>query len=135
MSTNSLLAALAGGVTLFVMGFIFYVLLLADFFTVAVVKEPPGFLYIVLGELVWGLLLAWVFARARITTVRDGAMAGAWFGFLAALAVGLIMYGATTVADLQYYLVDALVYAVRYAAAGAVIGLVLGRGGTAPAAV
>ena len=132
MSTRSLVAALAGGVTLFILGGLFYVLLLPGFFETAVAKDPPAFLFIVLGEIVWGLLLAWVFSNAGVCTMAAGAKAGAVFGLLVALATGLIMYGATTVADLTYYLGDVVVFAIRYAAAGAVIGWMLER--EAPAA-
>ncbi len=47
---------------------------------------------------------------------------------LIALAYGLPLYGSTTVADLTCYLADAMIWALRYAAAGAVIGWWLGRG-------
>lgn len=119
-------AAVAGGLTLFLMGFIFYVLLLADFFDSSVAKDPLDFPFIVLGEVVWGGLLVWIFSRAGISTLADGAKAGAVFGFLAALAFGFIMYGATTVADFTYYLADSVVWAIRYAVAGAVVGWSLG---------
>ena len=58
---------------------------------------------------------------------------GATFGFLAALAYGLILYGATTMADLTYYMGDAVAFAVRYGAAGAVIAWLLGKGSAASA--
>ena len=113
------------------MGGIFYGLLLADFFAIEAAKDPPDFLFIVPGEVVFGFLLAWVLSRMGTSTVVDGAKDGALIGFLIALAYGLLLYGSTTLADLTHYLVDAVVWAVRYAAAGAVIGWLLGRGAKA----
>ncbi len=127
MNTKTLVAGVAGGLTLFLTGFIFYGLLLADFFYTAVTKDPLSFPFIVLGEVLFGYLLAWIFGHAGTATLADGARNGAIIGFLIALAYGLIQYGATTIADLSYYLVDAVVWAVRFGAAGAVVGWYLGR--------
>ena len=131
MNTKTLIAAVAGGLTLFVTGGIFYVLLLGDFFTVDVTKDPPDLLFIAPGEIVFGCLLAWIFSRSGTSTVAGGAKDGALIGFLIALGYGLLLYGSTTIADLTLYLADAVVWAVRFAAAGAVIGWLLGRGATA----
>ena len=127
MNTKTLVAAVAGGLTLFLTGFIFYELLLADFFATSVAKDPLSFPFIVLGEVVFGFLLAWVFGRSGTSTLADGAKDGAMIGFLIALAYGSILYGATTIADLSYYVADAVVWAVRFGAAGAVVGWYFGR--------
>ena len=131
MNTKMIVAAVAGGLTLFLLGGLIYVLLLADFFTVDVSRDPANLLYIVPGELVFGCLLAWVLSCYGTSTVVDGAKNGALIGFLIALGYGLIMYGTTTIADLTLYLVDSVVWAVRFACAGAVIGWWYGRGATA----
>ncbi len=131
MNTKTLIAAAAGGLTLFLTGGLIYVLLLADFFTVEVSRDPANLLYIVPGELVFGCLLAWVLSCCGASSVVDGAKYGALVGFLIALGYGLIMYGATTITDLTHYLVEAVVWAVRFACAGAVIGWWYGRGATA----
>ncbi len=126
MNTKTLVAALAGGLTLFVTGGLFYVLLLKDFFTVDVSTDTINLLFIVPGELVFGCLLGWILSRFGTSTVVDGAKNGALIGFLVALAYGLLLYGSTTMADLTYYLADAVVWAIRYACAGAVVGWLLG---------
>ena len=134
MNTKMLIAAVAGGLTLFVTGGLVYVLLLADFFTVEVTRESANLLYIVPGELVFGCLLAWVLSCCGASSVVDGAKYGALIGCLIALGYGLLLYGATTIADLTYYLVDVVVWAVRFACAGAVIGWWYGRGAMADGA-
>lgn len=131
MNTKTLIAAAAGGLTLFLTGGLVYALLLADFFMVEVSRDPANLLYIVPGELVFGCLLAWVLSCCGTSSVVDGAKNGALIGFLIALGYGLLMYGTTTIADLTYYLVDVVVWAVRFACAGAVIGWWFGRGATA----
>ena len=131
MNTKTLIAAVAGGLTLFLTGGLVYVLLLADFFMIAVSRDPVNLLFIVPGELVFGCLLAWVLSCCGASSVVDGAKYGALIGLLIALGYGLIMYGATTITDLTHYLVEAVVWAVRFACAGAVIGWWYGRGATA----
>ena len=126
MNPKMLAAGVAGGLTLFVMGFVFYVLLLSDFFTTDVARDPPTLYVIVIGEVLFGILIAWVFSRSGTSTLADGAVAGAILGFLIALGFGLIMYGATTITDLTHYLADSVVYAIRWAVAGAVVGWSLG---------
>ena len=131
MNTKTLIAAAAGGLILFLTGGLVYALLLKDFFTVDVTRDTANLLYIVPGELVFGCLLAWVLSCCGASTVLDGAKYGALIGCLIALGYGLLLYGATTIADLTYHLADAVVWAVRFACAGAVIGWWYGRGATA----
>ena len=131
MNTKMLIAGVAGGLILFVTGGLVYALLLKDFFTVDVTRESEILLFIVPGELVFGCLLAWVLSCCGASTVVDGAKYGALIGCLVALGYGLLLYGSTTIADLTYYLVDVVVWAVRFACAGAVIGWWYGRGATA----
>ena len=128
MKTKEIVAGVAGGIILFALGGIIYVLLFADFFASAIDKDPAGFPFIVGGEVVMGILLAWVLSRFGISNVADGAKNGAIFGAIAALGMGLIMYGAYDMYELSQHLADVVVWAVRYGAAGAVIGWLLGRG-------
>ena len=117
MNSKTLIAALLGGLTLFVMGYIVYGLLLADFYSTSVDRAEPLILYIVLGELVVGYLIAWVFSQTGTSTVADGAKVGAILGFLLALSIGLITYGVYEMAELSTHLVDSLVGAVRFGVA------------------
>ena len=128
MNSKTIVAALLAGLTLFLLGGLFYVLLLGDFFETPVSKDPPGFLFIILGELVGGILLAWVLSRFGTSAADAGAKDGAMFGFLLFLALGLIMHGAYDISALSVYMVDVVISTVRFAVAGAVAGWWLGRG-------
>ncbi|MCZ6757784.1 MAG: hypothetical protein O7C39_05825 [Bacteroidetes bacterium] len=127
MNSKTLIAALLGGLTLFVLGYIVYGLLLADFFASSVDRAEPLILYIGLGELVFGYLIVWVFSQTDTSTAADGAKAGAILGLLLFLGLNLIMYGVFEMYELSTNLVDVLVGTVRFGVAGAVVGWYLGR--------
>lgn len=128
MSQRTILAAIAGGVTLFVLGYLTYVMLLGDFFAAngAAVLEQPTYWAIVLGELVFGCLLAYIFSRwAAISTFAGGFQGGAIIGALMGLGFGLIQFGAMGAMNLTAVAADTVVSLVRVGLAGGVVGLVL----------
>ncbi|MBK8425249.1 MAG: hypothetical protein IPL27_04370 [Lewinellaceae bacterium] len=134
MNTKVLLAALAGAVTTFLTGWLIYGIALKGFFEAqmvesakGVMRTEPGMLYIFLGCLSWSLLLALLYSRwAGITTLKSGAIAGAWISFLIALGANLFSYASMDAFQFPSVVVDALVNAVQGALAGGVIGAVLG---------
>ena len=130
MSQRTILAAVAGAVTLFVLGYLTYVVLLGDFFADhgAGTQAEPVFWAIILGELALGCLMAHIFDRwASIRTFAGGFQAGAVIGCLLAIGFGLIKFGAFGGTDLTAVAVDTVVSVIRYGLAGGVVGMVLGR--------
>lgn len=125
MTTKTLFAGLAGGVALFGMGSLIYILLLPEFFAVASAKSSPQFLYIVLGEIAFGMMMAMVFSRTGVTTMVLGAKHGAFLGGMIALGMGLIFFGAYDFAGMDYWIGEVVAWAVRWGVAGAVIGQML----------
>lgn len=130
MSLRTVLAAVAGAVTLFVLGFLTYVILLGDFFAAhgsAVVDEPVlGAIFV--AELAMAILLTYIFDQwASISTFAGGFKGGAIVGVLVGLNYGLIQYGAAGTMDLTAVAADAVVTLVRAGLAGGVVGLMLGR--------
>ena len=128
------LAAAAGGVTLFILGAVFYVGLLESFFNEAagtsanVYRAEPLMWAIFLGELCAAVLITYIFQRwATIKTLKGGVKGGAVIGLLLGLAINLTMYGTTTMSTLPAVLVDAAVTTIRFSLAGGVIGWLLGR--------
>ena len=125
MTTKTLIAGIAGGAALFGMGSLVYLALLPDFFAVDTAKNPPGFLFIILGEVVFGLFMAMLFSGRGINTMAAGAKHGAILGGIIALGTGLIFMGAYDFASMSYHLGEVVAWAVRWGVAGAVVGQLL----------
>lgn len=136
-NTKTIVAGLIGGVVYFLLGWLFYGILLADFFaentgTAGNVMRPEDEMImwaLLLGNLLWGYFIAYVFNQwAQITTWDGGAKAGALIGVLVMMSLGLIWYGTSTIGTELSGFVDVVVSGVMSAIAGAVIGWWLGRG-------
>ncbi len=140
MNTNKiLLGALAGGVVYFLLGWLVYGILLADFANAYpelkpesvtdITRSPMVMWAMAAGCLVYGLLLAVIFGRwASISTFAAGAKAGAVIALLMALAFDLIWYSLLKTISLNGVLIDPLIACVLGAITGGVIGWVLGYG-------
>lgn len=134
MNTKCLIASIAGAVVLFVGGYVLYELLLGGFFeanmgsATGVIKESPEFLWIAVGQLAGGGVLATALGWKGATDVAGGAQAGAKLGALIAATFGFVALGAMNTSTLTSVVVDVVVTAVLWGAAGAVVGMMLGRG-------
>ena len=133
MNTRVLLAALAGGVGAFLLGWLLYGFLLMDLMNSVnpqvpgYVKDPPMLLGIFLSNVVWALLFALIFTRwAGINTWKAGAIAGAWMSVLIAISIDLYFLAATNVMSVNGMLLDIVANLIMGAAVGAVVGWALG---------
>jgi VanZ family protein len=136
MNNRVILAGIAGGITNFLLGYIFYVALFGEYFrthagtATGVGREMPEWLPLILGNIVLGFLFAMIYNWwASISTFRTGAIRGAWIGFLMTLGIDLISLGTTNVSTTSSVLVDSLIGAVIGAIVGGVVGYVLGHKG------
>jgi len=127
MNSKIIRAAFLGGIILLVSAAILYGLVFKGFFDTPVDRVEPLSLYVILGELSFGFLIAFAFKRTGITTAAAGASFASMLGFLFFLSINLIMYGIYDLMALSTHLVDALVAAVRFGVAGAAVGWYLGR--------
>jgi hypothetical protein len=141
MNIRVLVATLAGGITMFLLGWLIFGILLMDFFKANMInhpglmKDPPNFL----GLIIFNLAFAWLFAFifdywANIRTFIGGLKGGA-----------LIMLPLTIGINFQYLafmnihtgytpvIVDIIAATILGAIAGGVIGFVLGKMGGNPA--
>lgn len=130
------IATLVGAVTLFLLGFFVYAVLLSSFFesnmgsATGVMRADdsmfmPG---LFLGNVSIAALLTFVYLRwAQITTFMTGFKGGLIIGLLMALGYNLIQFSTTNIMNITAALVDALVYALMIGITGGVIGVVLGR--------
>ena len=134
MDKKCLVASIAAAVVFFIGGYVLYGWLLAGFIeanagtATGVVKETPDFLWIAIGQLASGAAIATVLHWKGATAMASGAKAGAQLGALLAASYGFMTLGAMNTSTLTWALVDIVVSAALWAAAGAVAGMMLGRG-------
>jgi len=127
-------AALAGGVVIFLVGWLLYGLLLVSFFeanqgsAVGAMRETPDFMHLGLGQLVFGVFLTVVIDKwARVGGLANGLKIGAIAGLLMGFGFSLTMFAVSNMSNITAALVDPLVFALQMACGGAVIGVVLGE--------
>ena len=132
MTRRFILATVAGMLTIAITGGVLYGLIFANFFRanildLGVMKDPPGFGWIALSHVPFGILLALVVRWRGDWSVRGGAIAGATLGFLMAASYNLAQYGTIRHWSLQLTLLEPFITMTMIGAAGAVVGLVLER--------
>jgi uncharacterized membrane protein len=119
-------------VTIALFGGLLYGVLFAGLFAsnrgsaTGVMKTPPDLLWVGLAHVPFGVLLTLVVQWRGKTTAAGGALTGAILGFLMAASYDLSQYGTTNLWTLKLTLVEPLITMVMIAAAGAVVGMVLG---------
>jgi len=134
MNTRIIVATVAGGAALFLLGFLVYDLLLGVWMKTQMVEykglmnETPNFVTLIVANVVWALLVALIFDRwASISTFLGGLIGGAMISFLMALYFDLMnvsfmnLYAGSTAV-----LVDVIAFTVIGALAAGVIAAVLG---------
>ena len=133
MSKRFIAAVAAGSVTMLLVGFLLYGIVFAGLFREGalmipgVMKPEPEILWILAGQVGFGILLTLIVSWRGATSFVDGARTGAIFGFLMAVGYDFAQYGTSNLWTLEATLVDPFITAVLVGSAGGVIGLVLGR--------
>ena len=141
MNGKTLLAALAGGVASFLLGWLVFGILLKTTYdgmmteAGAAIMRPEAEMMnymwaMILSNLVYGLLLALIFSRwANISTFQSGAIAGGVIAFLVVLSFDLGMYSMMSAwKGGSGLIIDPLINGVVGAVVGGVVGWVLGFG-------
>ena len=135
MSTKRfVLATVAGGIAVFMLGGLLYGVLTVSFFeanqgsAVGVMRETPDYVHLFLGQLVFGALLTvvigtWAGQSGAGVGLRLGAVLGALIGF----AVDLTTFGVTNISNITATLVDPFIMMTQLAVGGAVVGAVLAK--------
>ena len=97
MNTRILVATVAGGAALFLLGFVMYDLVLGTYLKGQMIQYPglmneaPNFVTLIVANIVWALLVALIFDRwATISTFAGGAIGGAMITFFMALYFDLM---------------------------------------------
>jgi hypothetical protein len=130
MDKRFLLATLAGMFTIAVVGGLLYGVVLSSFLRgnildLSVMKSPPGFAWIALSHVPFGILLTLVVYWRGELSLRGGAVAGGLLGLLMAATYDLSQFGTLRHWTLQLTLVEPFIAMVMVAIAGAVVGAVL----------
>lgn len=124
---NFLGAGIAGAVANFLLGWIFYGILLADMFPQPE-ESSQTMVMIFLGCLALGLFMAYIFINwAQISTASGGAKAGAIISLFLALYFDFFQLAMNPEATYTLVAVDVVVMVVMGAITGAIVGLVNGK--------
>lgn len=137
MNTNKLLVgSLLGGVAYFLLGWVLYGIIFKSTMesmmsssASSVMKSDADmdFVALIIGNLVAGFLLAYIFEKwASIRTFKGGLIGGAVLGFLIALSYDSVMLATTTLMTWGGVILDSVIYAIMGGLAGGVIGWWLG---------
>ncbi len=129
------IGTIAGAAVYFLLGYLFYGNLFADFFKknsagplMGVDRADMIIWIIALGNIAHGALLAYVFSKANISTMASGLVTGALIGLLMSAGVDLIMYATTYLANKNAVMADVGLVTVMSGVAGAAVAMVMGMG-------
>ncbi len=134
MDTKKFLTGtIVGGITFFILGYLFYGLLFVDFFNANLgsatgVYKTDDLIWwsLILGNFAGAGLLTYIFLKwAHISTFKSGLRAGTAIGLLMSLSWDLIGYATSNILNLQASMMDVVITTVMTAIAGGVIGAVL----------
>ena len=136
-SKKFLIGTLVGGISFFLLGYLFYGVALNGFFTTHSIapagsmKAMSDFSWwaLILGNLAGAALLTWIFLKlGTVRSFGSGFSTGAVIGFFTALSWNLIGYATGNRLDLTATLADVVVSALLNGIVGGIIGAVLGMG-------
>ena len=118
---NFLIAGIVGGTVDFVLGWLLYGMLFRDQFP----GEMPNMLFIFLGCMTFGFLIAYIFTKwASITRFTTGMVAGAVLGFFLSLWNNFFMRSNSLDVDYQNMLLDIMIGVVMGALVGASVAFI-----------
>lgn len=133
---NTVIATLAGTVSLFLLGWIFYGMLLMNFYetnagsAIGVMREEADMVWwaLVLGNVFQAYFLVFVFSKWEgINSFGSGFKAGATIGLILGIGFNLIMFATSNMMNLTATLVDPLVGMIMMGITGGIIGMIAGK--------
>lgn len=122
MNVKKMLAtSLVAFIVYFLLGWVVYDMILTDLY---VHEQEPKMIFITLGCLFYGILVAYVVAcKANATNFMSGAKVGAMLGFLGAISMNFFMYSAIDV-NTEGFIYDVIAATIMVAITGGVVALV-----------
>lgn len=128
MNIKTLLIGLAGGIVVFLTGFLIYGILLMDYFSTNIpsypglMKNPMEIWAIAVGNIIWGITMSYIIGITGIKSGVKGAISGGLIFFLFSLGMNIVSFSQYNLYSLPVSLIDALCMAVLGASSGALIG-------------
>ncbi|HEY7752187.1 MAG TPA: hypothetical protein VH856_00060 [Steroidobacteraceae bacterium] len=122
---------IVGGIVLYALGYVFFDLLLGDFYAAnggsatGVTREAPVVWAVGVGALAYAALMVYALKSKASVSVATGMKTGAIVGCLIWLCADFTLYGITNMSNLTVTIVDPLVEIVRGGIMGAVLGMLL----------
>lgn len=129
-----ILGGITGGVLFFLLGWLIYGILLMDFMnnnpgTAGVIGKPePDYLYLIIGNMSMGFMMAYIFIRSNVNTLAAGLVMGGIVGLLLSVGFDCVMYATTTMMSKKAMAADVAGSTIMSAIVGAVVGMILGMG-------
>jgi hypothetical protein len=136
MNTNKfLIGGIIGGIAYFLLGWLIYGMLLMESMKspIAGVDRAPEEMVLwalILGNLLTGFLLSYIFSKSGVASIAAGITTGAVTGLLMSSSYDFVMYGVTNLfgTGFKLLLMDVAVFTVISGIVGAVIGWYNGMG-------
>ncbi|MFT5887059.1 MAG: hypothetical protein ACI9IP_003532, partial [Arcticibacterium sp.] len=132
MNTKTIVAGVLAGVVAYLLGWLLYGVVLSGTFadlggsatgvskSDAEMMAGASMVYLIIGQLAFGLFLAYVFSKwANISTLAGGAKAGAVIGAFITVASDFTALGTSNISTIQGVLLDVIVFTVIMAISGA----------------
>lgn len=129
-----LIGGIVGGILFFLLGWLIYGMLLMDFMKTHVgaagdvSRIEMDYLYLIIGNLAMGFLLAYIFLKGNVSSMAGGLVTGGIIGALVSVGVDCTMYGTTNIISKTAMAADVAAMTVMCAIVGAVVGMVMGMG-------
>jgi uncharacterized membrane protein len=127
------IGGITAGIIFFFLGWLIYGNLLMDYMKAhpGVVsgyeRVTPDMIYLVIGNLLSGLLMAYIFTKANINTLVNGLITGAIVGLLMAAAYDSMNYALTNLYSKTMIVADVLATVILSGITGAITGWVMGK--------
>ncbi len=136
MNTTRLISgAIAGAIVFFLLGWLIYGNVLEKYMYHntgraghIIIRWQVDFLFVIIGNLLQGLLFSYILVKGNVTTPVGGLITGSIIGFLMILSTDTITYGTSFVLSLRGMMADVIAFTLISAIAGTVVAAVTGRG-------
>ena len=133
---NFFIGGIVGGIIYFLLGYLFYGNLMMQYFkdhagsatNVDKAMEQFQWWALILGNLVSGFLLAYVFSKSGVASLSNGLITGGILGLLMSCSYDLMMYATTNITSKHAMMADVATFTVMSAITGAVVGAIMGMG-------